>query len=274
LKKYLTLILLALAGLGASGSAIAADPVQAPEKALYKMTMLSSKSNSVVNVEGEMYYDFTESCDLSWTTNQKFTLNYLYSDGPEEKLNSQYTSRETEDGKIYDFAVRRSKDGAVEEEISGSATRLPDGSGEVNYTQPAEKKIKLAPGFLFPTQHTIAIINHALKGEHIFNAQMFDGSDGLGALEVNVVVGDAIKPDVDPKLANNPLLKSPAHKVRLAFYPAENPDQPASPQAEPDYEMTMVLHENGVISSMQIDYDQFSLKGVLQAIESAPKPKC
>jgi hypothetical protein len=78
---------------------------------------------------------------------------------------------------------------------------------------------------------------------------------------------------LDPKFADNPLLKSPAHRVRLAYFPAED-EKGNSFGAEPDYEMTMILHENGVVSSMQIDYEQFSLKGNLSALEPGQKPKC
>ena len=247
------------------GGAAQAAPEQAPHKALYTMVLASSKSTTVVNVQGEMYYDFADSCD-AWTTNQKFTLNYVYADQPEEKLNNQYTSHEAKSGGAYDFVTKRTKNGSPEEEYVGSAVRNADGSGQADYTQPDRKTFQLPKGFLFPTQHNIALLQSAMKHDHIFNARMFDGSDGQGALEVNVVVSDVIQPVVDAKFADNPLLKSPAHKVRLAYYPPAD-EKGENQGAEPDYEMTMILHENGVVSSMQIDYDQFSLKGDLQALE-------
>ena len=273
--KIALLAILVLAGVTSAGGVRAADaPVQAAHKALYSMAMVSSKSTQVVNVEGEMYYDFTDACD-AWNSNQKFSLNYLYAESAGEKLNSQYTSREAKDGSYYDFAVRRSKNDQLEDEFDGKAVRNADGTGNANYVSPEKKDFALPKNFYFPTQHTVAIITQAMKGNHIFNAQMFDGSDGQGAVEVNVVVGDAIKPgDVDAKFADNPLLQSPAHKVSLAFYPADTGDKTAEPESEPDYQMTMILHENGVVSSMQIDYDDFSLKGTLKEIEAAPPPKC
>ncbi len=266
---------LLLAGFTCAGGVHAAEaPDQAPHKALYNMAMASSKSTQVVNVEREMYYDFTDACD-AWNSNQKFSLNYLYAESAAEKLNSQYTSREAKDGSYYDYAVRRSKNDALEDEFDGKAVRNPDGTGTASYVSPEKKDFALPKNFYFPTQHTVAIIAQALKGNHIFNAQMFDGSDGQGAVEVNVVVGDAVKAnDVDAKFADNPLLKSPAHKVSLAFYPADSGDEKAEQESEPDYQMTMILHENGVVSSMQIDYDDFSLKGTLKEIEAAPPPKC
>ena len=112
-----------------------------------------------------------------------------------------------------------------------------------------------------------------MAGDHIFSSMLFDGSDGTGATEVNVIIGDAIKPQVNDKLMGEKLLQSPAHKVRMAFFPADT-GKKEDGQDQPDYEMTMILHENGVVSSLQIDYDQFSLKGELQAIEAVKTPKC
>jgi hypothetical protein len=234
------------------------------------MTMASSKSTSIVSVEGQMYYDFSDSCD-AWASDQKFALNYVYADEPEAKMNSQFTSHETKNFSGYDFAVQRTKNGAPEDDFVGSTSRKPDGSGVATFTQPV-KTIDLPKGFLLPTQHTIEMIKHGIAGDHIFNAMLFDGSDGTGATEVNVIIGDVIKPDVNDKLAANKLLQSPARKVRLAFFPVDTGK--GGDEDQPDYEMTMILHENGVVSSLQIDYDQFSLKGELQAIEAIKTPKC
>ena len=251
----------------------AADvPAQMGHKALYKMSLASTKNSAVIDINGQMYYSFTDTCD-AWSTDQKFDLNYIHADDADTKTNTQFTSRELKSGAGYDFAVKSSNNGQLEKEYVGSAARNADGTATATYSKPEQKEAALPKGVLFPTQHTIQMLTTAMKGGHIFNAEMFDGSDGEGALEVNVIVGDVIKPDDAGKLGDNPLLKSPAHRVRLAFYPPDNPDKP-NLASEPDYEMTMIMHENGVVSSLQIDYDQFSVKGELQAIEAAPSPKC
>ncbi len=272
LKALLRTLFLGTILVAAAPAAHAADPDMASHKAIYKMTMVSAKTTSIVSVSGEMYYNFADSCD-AWASDQKFSLDYVYSDEPEAKMNSQFTAHESKNAATYDFAVRRLKNGNPEEEFVGSATRKPDSAGVASFTQPAAKEIQLPKGYLYPTQHTAEMIKHAKAGDHIFNSMLFDGSDGTGATEVNVVIGDVIKPQVDDKLAGNKLLQSPAHKVRLAFFPVAK-GKGDDGESEPDYEMTMILHENGVVSFMQIDYDQFSLKGELEAIEAVITPKC
>jgi hypothetical protein len=264
-----------LAGFGlmlASLPSYAQVPVPASHKATYNMTLVSSKSSSVVNVTGQMTYEFSDACD-SWNSSQKFSLDYVYADEPEAKFDSQYTSNEAKDDSHYDFAVRRLRDDQLEEEYAGSAHRAADGTATASYTTPEKKEMDLPKGVFFPTAHTLKTISEAMQGHHIYNGELFDGSDGEGALEVNAIMGESPKPDVDDKLAADPLLKVPAYRMRLAFYPPDTQRQ-GQAEAEPDYEMTMIMHENGVVSSMQIDYDQFSIKGELQAIEAIPVPKC
>jgi hypothetical protein len=249
------------------------SPVPATHRATYAMSMVSSKSSSVVNVSGTMNYEFADACD-AWSSSQKFALDYVYADEPEAKFDSQYTSNEAKDDSHYDFAVRRLRNGEPEEEFSGSAHRNPDGTGTVSYATPVKKDMDLPKGFYFPTAHTLKVIGEAMQGHHIFNGELFDGSDGEGALEVNAIVGDVVKPVLDnDQLAANPLLQAPAYKVRMAFYPPDT-KRKGQEEAEPDYEMTMIMHANGVVSSMQIDYDQFSVKGDLQSVEAIPAAKC
>ncbi len=250
----------------------AAVPAPAAHKAIYKISMISTRSSSVINVSGQMYYDFADTCD-AWSSDQKFTLNYIYADEPEAKYDSQYTSRETKAGDRYDFATKRLRNGEIEEQYVGYATRNADGTGLATYSQPESKTIDLPQGFFFPTQHTFKVIEQAMNAAHVFDAHMFDGSDGEGALEVNAVMGGPVTNDVTGKLASNSLLASPSHKIRMAFYPPMQKGE-TQEEAEPDYEMTAVMHENGVVSSLEIDYQDFSIKGELEAIESLPAPKC
>ena len=56
--------------------------------------------------------------------------------------------------------------------------------------------------------------------------------------------------------------------VVLAFFPA---DQKAE---KPDYQLGMVLLDNGVSRDMVIDYGEYSIRAKLDDIEALPKPKC
>jgi len=57
------------------------------------------------------------------------------------------------------------------------------------------------------------------------------------------------------------LLSSPAHSLRLAYFTL------AVDKAEAEQEIDVTFHENSVISSMNIDYGEFSIAQKLIALE-------
>jgi hypothetical protein len=96
---------------------------------------------------------------------------------------------------------------------------------------------------------------------------IFDGGAADGPVLVTAIIGAKIEPD--PELAKkSPLLDRPGWRVRLAFFP---PDQKVE---KPDYEISMVLLDNGVTRDMVIDYDDYAIRARLDDIEALPKPGC
>ena len=54
----------------------------------------------------------------------------------------------------------------------------------------------------------------------------------------------------------------------MAVFPVKDREE------ESDYEMSMNFHENGIISDMLIEYDDFSVKQKLVALEKIPAESC
>jgi hypothetical protein len=54
----------------------------------------------------------------------------------------------------------------------------------------------------------------------------------------------------------------------MAFFPLANDSESS------DYEMDVVLHDNGVISAMTVDYGEFSVSQKLVALEKVDAPVC
>lgn len=267
----------------AVSAAPAAAPVPQPpmalisHKAVYSVTMTNARTGGeYLDVTGKMLLQFTDACD-GWTTNQKSMLRTLLADGTEELSNSDFTSWESKAGDSYTFSVRQTQGGDVTE-FRGRAKRSgPNGSGVAEYTKPDRKSYKLPPHFFFQTGQQIRLLEYAQKGDRFFNGEMFDGSEGGGAAQFNAVV---LKAMADARGVKSPLLDVPAHRVRIAFYAPEgmSPDgagpRTADTGEQPEYEMTMTLHDNGVVSDYNYDYDEFSVHGRLEAIETVPRPHC
>jgi hypothetical protein len=257
------------------------QPVLASHKALYRVTLTSIRPGSdYQDVAGKMFLEFTDSCD-AWTTNQKSMLRITTDDGGAQVSRSIFAAWENKAGNSYRFSSRQTDNGQTSE-YSGGATRNRNGDGgKVTYEKPDHKSYSLPPHFLFQTAQQVKLLEFAQKGGHFLSGDMFDGSEGGGAARFNAVVLKPAPDRAQGKLPVNPLLDSPRHRVRVAFYPPagvdnDDPDSQTTTDGsnEPEYEMTMTLHDNGVVSDYDYDYEDFSVHGQLEAIQALPQPHC
>lgn len=256
----------------ATSSAFAADPADpataagfAPHKALYKIGLVSTKSGSqIIGIDGQMFYQWEPGCE-GWTSDNRFKILYEYADSDPMAVESDFSTFETFDGKNFNFSSQRKRDEEVFEEMRGAALLdQKDGSGEADFSIPDGLSYKLEPGTLFPMQHTLEVLKHIKAGDKFFNAVIFDGSDEAGPIQVNVFIGkevDGVAGIPTSKDIDASLLQGKARKVRMAFFPLKDNESTS------DYEMDIVLHENGVISDMTIYYEDFALSQKLVALE-------
>jgi len=249
-----------------------------PHRALYTLSLGSARSGSgVLGASGAMYYEWGETCD-GWTVEQRFRLRLVYAEAGGGELSSTLVTWESKDGQRYRFNERRLRNGTPTEEIHGMAQLDgPGKGGQAEFTKPENAKIALAPGVLFPTAHTLFLIDRAKAGDTFISRAVFDGSSVEKATQITAVVGPQLEPtapqaskkgaDKDNPLTS-PLLQHPSWRVRLAFFP------PGSNSETPDYELGMRLLANGVSQDMELDYGDYVVKAQLDEIEPLPKPAC
>ena len=238
-----------------------------PHKALYEIKLAGTKSGSqIVNISGQMFYEWQPTCG-AWTSNHRFNLFYEYADTPSMQIISDFSTYETFDGKSMNFTSQKKRDGHLFEEMRGQATIEENGTSKAVFTLPKDLVYDLPEGTLFPMMHSLRVVEAVKEGKKFYKSVIFDGSDQEGPVEINAFIGKGISPapalssaaDIDATL-----IKSPARQVRLAFFPLNDPS------ATSDYEMNITFHENGVISDMLIEYDDFSVHQTLVALESLP----
>jgi hypothetical protein len=241
-----------------------------PHKALYDINLVATRSGSqVINISGKMFYEWKPTCD-AWITDHRFNLFYEYADSPGMKITSDFSTFETYNGESFNFSARRKQDNNLYEELRGAAT-IADKGGSANYTMPEDLKFELKKDYIFPMAHTVEMIRHAKENKKFFSAVVFDGSDDEGPVEINTFIGKKADPLKNIKVSKEldmDLLKSPAWNVRMAVFPTLNDE------ATSDYEMSMVFHENGVISDMLVEYDDFSVTQKLVALEPIEDASC
>ncbi|MBV9200471.1 MAG: cell envelope integrity EipB family protein [Alphaproteobacteria bacterium] len=240
----------------------------APHRALYTMSLGNTRSDSgVVDARGTMDYEWGETCD-GWTIEQRYRLKMHYAETSDVDIVSSFVTWESKDGLRYRFNQKQTRNGEVDQEIRGEAKLDGPGKGGVaDFTKPEAQSLRLEPGVLFPSAHTILLIDSARAGENFLSRLVFDGATDENAVQVSAVIG--VKVTADPASATrSPLLERPGWRVRLAFFPAD------ANAEKPDYELGMRLLDNGVSQDMIIDYGEYSIRAKLDDIEPLSKPNC
>lgn len=254
------------------GPALAAVEI-APHRAIYDMTLARSGSSDVADVRGMMEFQWADSCD-GWTVTQRSKMLFLYTSGDEVELGWNLTSWESKDGLRYRFFVKKTENGEPKDEIRGEA-RLdrPGGPGVAEYSLPEKKTVQLPAGTLFPTAHSLKLLESAEAGSPALWAQVFDGSDEIGLFDVSAIVGrKADAAAAGAPQPSSPLLASgQAWRVGLAFYPREGKDKDT---AAPEHEQSLRLHSNGIVDKLVLDYGNFSVDAELTEVEQLPPPPC
>jgi hypothetical protein len=254
-----------------SGTAAAIDI--APHRATYTMTLGSTKQGSgVVAVQGTMVFEWgeTESCD-AWTVEQRYRMQMRYAEDTEVELTSNFVTWESKDGLRYRFFERKMKDGDLDEEVRGEAALKAAGKGgTVEFSKPNPQTMELAPGVIFPTAHTLLLLERAASGEQFVGKKVFDGASEENAVDVTAVIGapQSAEAGAAESPIKSPLLAQQSWRMRLAFFPPDGGGD------KPDYELGMRLLQNGVSRDMLLDYGDFAIKATLDQIEALPKPKC
>ena len=244
-----------------------------PHRALYSLTLDNSKtSSSVAAASGAMYYEWGEACD-GWTVDQRFRLRLAYSEDDNVEVNSTLLTWESKDGLKYRFNERRLRNGHVDDDIHGEAHLNGPGKGGIaTFDKPESKTLTLEPGVLFPTAHTLALIERAQAGDQFLSRQVFDGAAVENAGQITAVIGAQLKPDANAaKPLDNPLLQRPSWRISLAFFSASAGKTDSD---TPDYQLSMRLLDNGVSQDMSLDYGDYVLKAKLDQLEALPKPAC
>jgi len=250
---------------GAASSAAAFELV--PHRAVYDLSYGGSSGRSEVgDVTGTMQFEWEDACD-GWSVTQRTVMSFAYQTGETIDLGWNVVSWESKDGLRYRFFVRNLENGELKDEFRGEGELEGPGlAGTADYSLPAAKTVKLPPGTLFPTAHTLALLQRIEAGETFFWATIFDGFDEKGLSDVSAVVTNRLETEVGAT-GRLPLLSvGPSSGVTLAFFDRGNGT------AEPKHEQQLRLHHNGVVETIEFDFGDFTVLGKLRELKELPPP--
>jgi len=237
--------------------------VLAPHRAVYDLSQTRGDANAAVSVRGRLAIEVQDTCE-GHTTNQRFWTEMQNAEGNTTVSDFSLSSWESKDGKRFRFQMRNEVDGETTEEYTGTAELMADGTGSIAMTKPEAAALDMPQGTVFPNQHLIELIRHALAGDRFASIRVFDGSGEDGLFETGGTIGNAFPPEdgSDPVVA--PLKGLRSWPFRVAFFPL------LTKAEEPQYEIGFRMYENGVSGDLVLDYQSYALKGRLVRLEMLP----
>ena len=243
----------------------------APHRAVYDVALMDASDRSGISgMNGRIVYEFQGSACDGYTSNFRFVTRIRSASG--DRLTDQQTST-YEDGKgeMFRFLTKSFVNEKLDRELSGTAVH-EDGSIIVTLRKPQNEEIVLGPA-MFPSQHILDLIDRAQKGETIYEADIFDGSeDADRVMTTTVIIGQEKTEQEGDAEAAEALKDDPYRNVSISYFDASSEDH--SGESLPEYQIAFKLYENGVTRDLVMDYGDFALSGKLNRLEMLPRQEC
>ena len=261
--------ILALGAADLAAFAATAGAVQlAPHRAIYELTTKPGGGfGKSGGLRGVLTYELLEDCD-GWSVNQKAGLDVAPAEGEGHRFAWSQNTWEAKDGSSYRYVVKDSQDGGEDNQRRGELRYdTPGGNGTLTTQMPARGEADI-PVALLPVQHTIAMIERANGGNPVFLASIFDASVDEKPVEISAGFGPLVKGTTAPA-EDFPLLKNvPSRHVDFAFFVHDLPD------GTPDFEQTIQLFDNGIVSQVTFEFGGLPVLGTLRRLEPLEPEKC
>ena len=163
----------------APASAAAQDILLAPHRAVYEMTLVTTRGGTgVTAVSGRMVYELTGSVCEGYTQNMRFVTQMTNQGGTTMVTDLRSSSWEEGSGRRFRFNSSQFRDEKPTEATAGDAARANTADDiKVELTKPAKKGLSLSARVYFPIQHSIALLQAAKSGKASFRADLYDGSE-------------------------------------------------------------------------------------------------
>ena len=256
-------------------------PAQTPSmelvahRAVYELTLGKVRGKaSVQSARGRILYDFSGNACEGYTLDFRQVAELDNGEGKISLSDLRSNTWEDAAGKRYRFASQNYLNQRLLDAVDGKAERSPGGVA-VTLTKPEPRKVDLEATIVFPTEHVRRIIQAARAGQTVLEFPIFDGSEtGEKVYNSLTVIGRVIGPgerDLGDAATGNKVLEGLRRwPVTVSYFER---DKPASEQT-PVYAISFDLYENGVSRTLVLDYNDFSISGVLKNLELKDSKPC
>lgn len=265
LGRFASCILLLLVSLPAT--AVNAAEL-ASHRAVYDLALRQSGTSAdIANVDGRMLLEWkASSCD-GHTLTQRLVTNMSDTDGGVVTSDLRMTSWESANGDEFVFDVERITNGALEEQITGTAERSRGGN-EVQFKLPKSAELELPEGIIFPSEFMSRLVASAEDGKRHMSAVVFEGADVDRYFDVSAIIGRASRAETDLSDLADPLATEDSWPVQVGYF------VPGDPEGLPDYQVSYRLFANGITTNLLLDYGDIQIDGTLVALELLENDPC
>jgi len=269
----------ALLATSLAGGALANESaiILSPHRAVYDITLLRAQGGSgIADMSGRMVYELTGNRCIGYSQNMRFVTSVVNQEGNTSLTDLRTTSWEDAASRAFRFNSSQYKDRKLTETTVGDASRTNEtGRLKVALSRPARKQLDLAPQAMFPIQHSRELVIRARRGERLFTADLYDGSEKGDKVYTTVsFIGNRRAPGnvegLEEVESAKPLLKVPSWPISISYYEPETQRQ----DSVPTYELSFLYYANGVSRRLMIDYGSFAVRGVLKEIAFLEPGKC
>jgi hypothetical protein len=262
---------------GQPGAATAGIVKLVPHRAVYEMTLDSSRSGSgVTDLTGRMVFEITGSACEGYTQNMRFVMETTNRDGTSTVTDMRSSSWEDGNATRYRFTTSNWRDQEQTDGTAGNAQRSgSDGEIKIDLTKPKATDLKLPAKVVFPVQHSRLLIEAGEAGRTVLEADLYDGSDkGEKVYATTAVIGRQLTAEpagVKAKVKNAERLAGVVSwPVSISYFDQGKEKEDSLPV----YEISFRYYANGVSENLLIDYGDFSIKGALKDIEFTETARC
>src|SRR5262245_13848394 len=246
-----------------------------PHRAIYELSLGKVRGKaSVQNARGRILYDFSGNACEGYTLDFRQVAEL---DNGEGKITlSDLRSNTWEDGtaRSYRFSSQNHLNQRLLDAVDGKAERST-GAVAVTLTKPEARKVDLDAAIVFPTEHVRRIIQAARGGQTILEFPIYDGSEtGEKVYNSLTVIGREIGPGerdlADAASGNKVLAGLRRWPVTVSYFERNKPPG----EQTPVYSISFDLYENGISRTLVLDYNDFSISGVLKNLELKDSKPC
>lgn len=233
------------------------------------------KASGLVTIEGGLAIEVKGSDCEGYSANYRVVNRFTRgSEGSVQEMDVRTTTFESGDSLTLDVQQTRYRNGASDKQSRVKLSRSAgDQAGDGEVQGGDDTKFTLPAGALLPAQHQKHLIDIAVKGQNRDTSVVFDGTDGGKPSRVISFIGSRRN---GMKLTGIETKGLEANFETMNFWPVTTSyyDMDAPGDAEPRYQASFNLLENGISTDLVMDYGGYALTGRLQKIEVLKTDPC